>query len=157
MACKWVRFAYRALPLPAWRALLLDRHINRCPRCQGEALDDAVIRSLGMTPAGLGSEPPLRPFASEREPDRRWALSRGWRYACGIFAVSVLAGIAAAIWRVVPPAELPQGVVTVSEVEEAPHVFAVLGARIGGEPARPVVFKPRQPGMTIVWFEKKAN
>ena len=29
--------------------------------------------------------------------------------------------------------------------------------RIGGEPARPVIFKPGQPGMTIVWFEKIKN
>jgi hypothetical protein len=34
------------------------------------------------------------------------------------------------------------------------RIFAVIEARVGGEPARPVIFKPGQPGMTIVWFEK---
>jgi hypothetical protein len=83
MACRWVRFAYRALPLPAWRAFLLDRHIDRCPRCQGDTLNDAAIRSLGVTAADLQGEPLLRPFAAERRSARARALRPGWSYAFG--------------------------------------------------------------------------
>lgn len=154
MACKWVRFAYRFLPLPAWRAFLLDRHIDHCPSCQAEALDDAEIRSLGVTPADLDNEPPLRPFASDSRPVRKNALTPAWRYAFGFFLAAVIFGGAFAVWRIIPTATLSQGIVTVSEAEDDVHVFAVLAARIGDEPARPVVFKPGQPGLTIVWFEK---
>jgi len=157
MACRWVRFAYRVLPLPAWRALLLDRHIDSCPSCQGAALDHAKIRSLGITPAGLDNEPPLHPFTSDSLPVRKNALAPAWRYAFGFLLAAVIFGGAFAVWRIIPTATLPQGIVTVSEAEEDVHVFAVLAARIGDEPARPVVFKPGQPGLTIVWFERIKN
>ncbi len=47
--------------------------------------------------------------------------------------------------------------VTVAEADDETRIFAVGESRVGGEPARPVVFKPGQPGLTIVWFEKKIN
>lgn len=155
MKCDWVRFAYRVLPLPAWRAFLLERHIDRCPRCQAQALNDAAILSLGVTPAGLQNEPPLRPFASE--PGRSRGFRPAWRYAFGFFLAAAILGGAIVIWRGVSGDVLPQGIVTVSEIEDDARVFAVLEARIGGEPARPVVFKPGPSGMTIVWFEKTIN
>jgi anti-sigma factor RsiW len=154
MSCKWVRFAYRALPLPAWRAILLDRHIGRCPRCQSEALDDDAIRLLGVTPAGLGSEPPLRPFAAESKPSPPAKGIRARRYAFATLLLAALLGVAVAVLRLAPPA---RGVVSVSEDGADRRVFAVLAAQVGGEPARPVVFKPGRPGMTIVWFEKSMN
>jgi hypothetical protein len=158
MACKWVCFAYRFLPLTAWRAFLLDRHIDHCPSCQDTALGDAAIRSLGMTPAGLENEPPLSPVAAGSR-----ALSRGaafrfrWSYATGVFLVGAVLWAAIALWRIVPPALGPRGTVTVAETDDEACVFAVLEARVGDTLARPVIFKPGQPGMTIVWFEKASN
>lgn len=154
MACKWVRFAYRVLPLPAWRAFLLDRHIGHCPHCQDGALDDEAIRSLGETPAVLESEPPLSPFAAGRARPREREFRSGWRYALGVFLAAVALGTAVVVLRLAPPAAPVQGMVTVMEGEADACVFAVLDARIGDHPAQPVIFKPGQPGMTIVWFEK---
>jgi hypothetical protein len=153
MVCKWVRFAYRFLPLPAWRAFLLDRHINNCLSCQSAALGDAAIRSLGVTPAGLEGEPPLSPFAAEHKPSQVRTRRFGWRYAFGFTLVALL-GVIVAVYRPAPPAAPMQGTVIVTAGEDDSCVFAVLEAKIGGEPARPIVFKPGQPGMTIVWFEK---
>ncbi len=155
MKCEWVRIAYRVLPLPPWRAFLLERHIDRCPRCQAQALDDEAILSLGVTPARLHGEPPLRPFASESGRSR--GFRPAWRYAFGFFLAAAILGGAFAIWRGVSGEPLPRGIVTVSETEEDARIFAVLEAQIGGEPARPVIFAPGQPGMTIVWFEKIQN
>jgi hypothetical protein len=157
MACSWVRFAYRIVPLPAWRAFLLDRHLDGCPTCQGAALDDDAIRSLGVTPAGLESEPPLFPFAAGHAAPRSGAFRFRWSYAYGVVLAAAILGTAVGISLLVPIATLPTGTVTISEAGDDVHVFAVLAARIGDEPARPVVFKPRQPGMTIVWFEKIKN
>ncbi len=155
MACKWVWFAYRALPLTAWRAFLFARHIDGCPGCLSKTLDDEAIRSLGIKPACLENEPPLAPFAAGRE--RLRALSPCWSYAYGFFLAIAILGLAVGISRIVPTGNLPQGTVTVSEAEDDVRVFSVLKARIGNESARPVVFKPGQPGMTIVWFEKTKN
>lgn len=156
MACNWVRFAYRVLPLPAWRAFLLDRHMDSCPSCQGAALDDAEIRSLGVTPTGLDNEPPLAPLAAGlRAAPRRRALRLS--YAIGLILAVIAVGAMVVVSRLAPSMGPAQGIVTVMEEEDDARVFAVLEAKIGGEPARPVVFKPRQPGVTIVWFEKTVN
>jgi len=156
MACKWVRFAYRLLPLPAWRAFLLDRHMDSCPSCQGAALDDAEIRSLGVTPSGLYNEPPLSPFAAGLHAAPRRSSLR-LSYAHGLFLAAVAVGAVIVVSRLAPPMGPAQGIVTIMEDEDDSRVFAVLEAKISGEPARPVVFKPGQPGMTIVWFEKIIN
>ncbi|MCU0236339.1 MAG: hypothetical protein MUC72_04550 [Acidobacteria bacterium] len=156
MACKWVRFAYRVLPLPAWRAFLLDRHMDSCPFCQGDALGDMAIRSLGMMPSDLDNEPPLRPFAAGARPAPRRRVFR-LSYAYGIFLAAVALGAVIIVSRLVPPADPPQGIVTVMEDEDEARVFAVLASRIGDGIAQPVIFKTHQPGLTIVWFEKQIN
>ena len=140
MDCRWVRFAYRILPLPAWRAFLLDRHIDRCPACRGAALDDAAIRSLGMTLAGLANEPPLAPFAAAASAPRR-AFGFRLRYAYGVFLAGAMLWAVVAIWRAIPPAPGPQGTVTIAEADEEARVFTVGKSTVGGKPAKPVVFK----------------
>ncbi len=156
MDCKWVRFAYRLLPLPAWRAFWLARHIDHCSCCSADALDDEAILSLGVTAAGLMDEPPLRPFVVGMRPAPRGRAFR-LSYVYGAFLAVVAVGVVVVMSRLVPPAAAPQGIVTVMEDGDDARVFAVLEATIGGKPVRPVVFKPGQPGMTIVWFEKNCN
>ena len=155
MNCSWVRFAYRVLPLAPWRAFLLGRHIDRCPRCQGEALATDAVRALGRTAADLAGEPPLRPFAAAGGAVRSRAAA--WRYAFALFLAVAVLGTAAWLSRFIPRQRLPEGTVTVLEEAGGPRTFAVLEARIGDAPARPVVFKPGQGGMTIVWFERSAH
>lgn len=158
MACKWVRFAYRVLPMPGWRTFLLDRHIDGCPSCQSAALDGQEIRFLGVTLAALEGELPLTPFAAAfSAPARRRTFRFGWGYAFGFFLAAAILWAALAITRLVPQGTLPQGTVTITEADAEATVFAVIEARIGDEPAWPVIFKPGQPGLTIVWFEKSKN
>jgi hypothetical protein len=158
MACRWVRFAYRLLPFPAWRAFLLDRHIDGCPACQSAALDDAVIRSLGVTPADVEDEPPLAPFAAGGNArGRRPAFGLRWSYAYGVFLALVAIGGWVVVARLAPRGPQATGRVFVSEAGEEPDTFAVLAARVGDRPAQPVIFKTGRPDMTIVWFEKASN
>ena len=158
MACRWVRFAYRSLPLPAWRAFLLDRHIDNCPACQGAAPDAAAIRSLGVTPSDLQNEPPLFPFAAGGKVRKRHpALGFRWSYVYGVFLALVAIGGMVVVSRLVPRGPQVTGRVFVSEAGDEPAIFAVLAASVGDRPAQPVIFKTGQPGMTIVWFEKKIN
>ncbi len=154
MKCEFVRGAWRALPLPAWRAFLLQRHIDRCPGCQARALGLEAVRRLGVNPEDLTGEPPLRPFARGTRPFGPAAPAPAWRYAFALLAIVAILGTAAWLSRFVPQDPLPRGTVTVLAQEAGPPAFAVLEARIGDGPARPIVFSPGKAGMTIVWFDK---
>ncbi len=155
MRCKWVRFGYKVLPLSFWRAFLLERHLDHCPLCRDRILDDEAIRSMGTTASALQTESPLWPVPLARPETRTLRLD--WRYAFGVFLAAVFFFGVVAVSRLFPPSILPEGQVFVNEAVDDACVFTVLKAKIGGEPARPIIFKPRQPGMTIVWFEKIEN
>jgi hypothetical protein len=158
MVCKWTRFAYRFFPLPAWRAFLLDRHINDCPSCQGVALGIDSIRSLGITPDGLEGEPNLSPFAADFNILPRCGPFRfRWSYVFACFLAAAALGTVVVMSRMVTHEPKATGHVYVNEAGAETCVFAIIEAEVGGKPARPVVFKPGKPGMTIVWFEKKIN
>lgn len=154
MKCEFVRGAWRALPLPAWRAFLLERHIDRCPGCQARALGLEAVRRLGVVPENLAGEPPLRPFAGGTRRSGSAAPAPAWRYAFALFAAVAILGTAAWLSRLVPQGRLPRGTVTVLVEDAGAPAFAVLEARIGDGSARPVVFSPGKAGMTIVWFER---
>jgi len=156
MKCQWVRFGYKVLPLPVWRAFLLERHLDRCPICQGRILDDETIRTMGITADALQAELALWPVPSDRLEMRKLRL--GWRYAFGLSLAAALVWVAIEVSRFAPsPSALSKGAIREVEETDESQVFAVLTAEIGAEPARPVIFKPQQPGMTIVWFEKIKN
>jgi len=152
--CKWVRLGYKILPLPFWRAFLLERHLDRCPLCQSNSIGDETIRAMGITAAALQAELPLWPVPITRpEPQ---TLRLVWRYVYGLslIAVMVWAAIEVARFAPAPALAIPKGSIQELEEIDESRTFAVLTAKIGTEPARPVIFKPRQPGLTIVWFEK---
>ena len=154
MICRWVRFGYKVLPLPGWRAFLLRSHLDHCPHCQSRILDYKSIRAMGIKADALQAELPLWPVPAARHKPQ--TLHLGWRYVYG------LSLIAAMVWVVIemshfapsPSSAMSKGLIQEIEENDEANVFTVLAAKIGTEPARPVIFKPRQPGMTIVWFEK---
>ena len=157
MICKWVRFGYKVLPLPGWRAFLLERHLDNCPLCQSHALDDDSIRAIGITPANLQAELPLWPVPAARPKPQTLRLA--WRYAFGLSLVVALVWVAISVSHFAPApsfATLKGSIREVEEIDEASG-FAVLSAKIGADSARSVIFKPRETGMTIVWFEKILN
>jgi hypothetical protein len=155
--CKWVRFGYSVLPLPGWRAFLLERHLEHCSSCQGRILDNDAIRAMGTTADALQAELPLWPVPADRHQPRLQRLS--WHYVLGLSAIAAMAWVVIEVSRFAPStsASAPKGMIREVEEADESRVFAVLTAEIGAEPARPVIFKPQLPGMTIVWFEKTKN
>jgi hypothetical protein len=155
--CKWVRFGYKVLPLSSWRAFFLERHLDHCLKCQTRLLDNETIRSLGVMADALKAELSLWPVPAPSPKPR--TLQVGWRYAFGLSLVAVLVWVAIEGLHFVPSPTLTVAKGLIQEVEESDEsrVFAVLEAKIGAEPARSVIFKPQQPGMTIVWFEEILN
>ena len=157
MLCKWVRFGYKVLPLSGWRAFLLERHLDHCPQCQSYTLDDETIRAMGIPAAALQAELPLWPVPLARPKPQTLRLA--WRYVFGLSLITAMVWVAVEVARFAPsPASAaPKGWIQEVEESDESRVFAVLTAKIGAEPARSVIFKPRQPGLTIVWFEKIKN
>ena len=157
MICNWARFGYKVLPLPGWRAILLERHLDHCPLCQSQTLDDENIRAMGMTAAALQAELPLWPVPAARPKPQ--ILRLAWRYAFGFSLVAAMVWVAISVSHFAPApsfATLKSSIQETEEIDEAKG-FAVLSAKIGAEPARSVIFKPRETGLTIVWFEKIKN
>lgn len=154
MICRWVRFGYKILPLPGWRTFLLKRHLDCCPLCQSQTLDDESIRAMGITAAALQAEPLLWPVPAARPKAR--TLRLGWRYAFGLSLVAAMVWVMVEVVHFAPsPASAaPKGWIQEVEESDESRVFAVLSAKIGNESARSLIFKPQQPGLTIVWFEK---
>ena len=154
MICKWVRFGYKVLPLSSWRAFLLESHLDHCPLCQDRILDNETIRDLGITAAALQTELPLWPVPLARPETRTLRLD--WRYVFGLSLVLVMVWVVIEGLHFVPSPALavPKGFIQEVEEYDESRGFAVLSAKIGAEAARSVIFKPQQPGMTIVWFEK---
>lgn len=157
MICRWVRFGYKVLPLPGWRVFLLERHLDRCPLCRSHTLGDETIRAMGITAAALQAELPLWPVPLARPKPQMLRL--GWRYAFGLSLIAAMVWVAVEVARFAPsPASVaPKGFIQEVEENDESKVFAVLTAKIGAETARSVIFKPRETGMTIVWFEKIKN
>lgn len=155
MICRWVRFGYKALPLSSWRAFLLERHLECCPLCQSQTLDDESIRAMGIPTDAIQAQLPLWPVPAACPKVAR-TLRLRWRYAFGLSLIAALVWVAIEGLHFVPSPALavPKGLIQEVEESDESRVFAVLEAKIGTEPARSVIFKPRQPGMTIVWFEK---
>jgi hypothetical protein len=157
MICKWVRFWYKVLPLPDWRAFLLERHLDHCPLCQSLTLDDESIRAMGITAAALQAELPLWPVPTVRHKPQTLRLA--WRYALGFSLVAAMVWLAISVSHFAPGpsfATLKGSIQEIEEIDES-RAFAVLSAKIGTGPARSLIFKPRETGLTIVWFEKNKN
>jgi hypothetical protein len=112
---------------------------------------------MGIMAAALQAELPLWPVpAISPKPQ---TLRLAWHYAFGLFLVAAMVWVAISVSHFAPApsfAALQGSIREVEEIDEA-NGFAVLTAKIGTEPARSVIFKPQQPGLTIVWFEKIKN
>ena len=54
LRCKTVELLFEALPIGAWRAFLIRRHIDACPACQKKILSLEESRSLLVGPIGSG-------------------------------------------------------------------------------------------------------
>jgi hypothetical protein len=143
--------------LPGWRAFLLERHLDRCPLCQSHTLDDETIRAMGITAAALQTELPLWPVPTARPKPQTLRLA--WRYVYGLSLIAAMVWVAVELARFAPApaAAAPKGWIQEVEETDESRVFAVLSAKIGNESARSLIFKPQQPGLTIVWFEKIKN
>ena len=157
-SCKTAEFLYWALPLRPVRSWLIKVHVEACPRCQerlvsrveaGALFVDAGSEAL---PEGLGRKVEELVFAPGRGARRTVPSVRrdlGWNWIASASVVAVT--VAAALWLLtaIGPPPGPAGPVPGTARFEVGYV------KIGGEPARSVVYRPAGSDMVIVWAEKQ--
>jgi hypothetical protein len=154
--CKMVEFLYEAVPIGAWRAFLVRRHMDVCPACLKKLLSLDEARSLLVSPMKpeecLGLRRRLLGVREKSAPDPRAAGRMGpgwfWKWASGAAMLFALA--AAGFWLLRDSGrEIP-----VADKIGPPERFELDYIRVGGQPASAYVYQPQGTEMIIVWAEK---
>lgn len=153
--CKIHSLLFGAIPLQAWRDLLIRRHMERCPACRAKLAGREETRRVlaraedfqGRMDLWPGLRDRMAPLAPKEHPGMPSRF--GWaRFAAAAALLVMAAGLSLLIlrgFRVAPSA-------TPCAAEEK---FEIESIRIAGQPANSFVFQTRDPRMTLIWAEKK--
>ena len=155
--CRMVDLLYEGIPLGFWRTFLIRRHMEACPVCRAKLASREEAWSVLVQAKDVA------------EKARIWAGIRGrlqneteeaaipggahsllWRWASG--AAMLIAVAAAGFW-------LFRSGRSVDSRLERPAIESLLinDLRVGGEPARAIIYQPRDSDMVVVWAEKNRN
>ena len=156
LRCKTVEFLFDALPIDAWRAVLLRRHWDRCPACQAKLLGrEESRRLLAGAPdpeewsgfrrrlrkrIAAGTAVPIRSPRGRSERLLRWAPS------AAMLLVLAMTGV----WLARENGKRP----AIPEKPRAAQRFELDYLRIDGQPAGAYIYRPQGSGIIIVWAEK---
>ncbi len=155
--CRMVDLLYEGIPLGFWRAFLVRRHMDACPACRARLVSRDEARSIlvqakdvaGRTGLWAGIKGRLDETPQDAEiPGGTPSLL--WRWASG--AAMLVAVAAAGFWllrsgrSIDPRLERP-----------AAESLRIDDLRVNGEPARAIIYQPRNSDMVVVWAEKNSN
>jgi hypothetical protein len=161
-------FLVGILPIRAWKAALLRRHIEKCVACGERLASKDEVRRLLVQAGDLGDLSGLWPAISERirgsrpapasfarralaskarvDGGRRRSL---WRWAAAAAGMSLAVVLTLAVVRFLQ-SPAPSGGLAGSETEQVQIHYV----RIENEPARTFIFKPHDSDVVIVWAGK---
>ncbi len=153
--CKTVDFLYAALPLRPFRAWLIRRHMEGCPRCQARLLTRDEAKSLLVGPDEAGGADALWrrisveagriapvPGLDPRGGSLVWRLAG----AAGLAAVVALAGF----W-LLREVEGPDFIASATAPDSP---FQIAYVNVGGVPAQTFVFQPQGTDTVFVWASR---
>jgi hypothetical protein len=156
LRCKTVEFLFAALPIGAWRDILIRKHIDACPECRKKLLSREEARSLFVGPIDPGEWSGLRLRlyslttnpAARPEPAGNGNPARLWRWASCAAMLLVLA--AAGFWLL---REAGRDVPFADRIGP-PDRFELDYIRVDGRPAAAYIYQPQGADIIIVWAEK---
>ena len=156
LRCNTVEFLYDTLPISAWRAFLIRRHIDACAECQKKLLSLEESKSLLVgsmnTDECSGLKLRLRGrtanIAADRVPAGHGQSVKFLRWAPGAAMLFVLA--VTGFWLLLDRGkEIP-----ISEGTRPTDRFELDYIRVGGQPAGAYIYQPQGAEIIIVWAEK---
>jgi hypothetical protein len=156
--CRICEYLYEKSPFGFVRGLLIRGHMENCPVCRAGLASPEEVRSIlaqardfagragiwAAIQSRLKTEKPEAGLAPAAAGSRllRWASAVGM-----IVAIS-----AGAFWLFRnSPVDNPR------RESPSPEVFRLDDLRVGGEPARAIIYQPRNSDMVVVWAEKNGE
>jgi len=152
-SCKMVNALYAAIPLRAFRDLLIRNHMERCERCQARLVSRSEAEVLLVKPGDPGAVERLW-RKIDREALRPVPVmtshqgGRHWEWAAG--AATFFAVIATTLWLL---RGVQDQVVDVDSLRPAER-FEISYIYVGGAPAQAFVYQPRGSDTVFVWAGK---
>ena len=155
-----IRSLYNLIPIPKFRAFLIQKHISSCPECQKEWEIDETMEDFFMAPGWIDKEGSLWPriqetiLATEREDSlaRTSGKTSGivprWQWALAGFALLLMAGINLIVNKSAIRS-LP-----LHEVDLAlkPPQVKIIRAEIHGQKAKPFIYRTKEN--LFIWFDQ---
>jgi hypothetical protein len=150
--CKMVDTVYSAIPLGWLRDLLIRKHMESCPRCQGRLASRAEVKRLFVAPEEVGTTEDLwrrvsaRALAADAAARRRSApAGAAWRWAAAAAAAAVIA--VSGFWLL---REVQRPGFETAAVRPADR-FEIEYVNVGGAPAQAFVYQPQGSDTVFVW------
>jgi hypothetical protein len=150
--CKMVDTVYSAIPLGWLRDLLIRKHMESCPRCQGRLASRAEVKRLFVAPEEVGTTEDLwrrvsaRALAADAAARRRSApAGAAWRWAAAAAAAAVIAVTGFWLLREVQRPGFETAAVRPADRFEIEYV------NVGGAPAQAFVYQPQGSDTVFVW------
>jgi hypothetical protein len=160
----WIHLLARLLPLGSWKDAVLGRHLERCPRCASRLATREEARSLLVGADDLGNLDGLWPAVRDEiaahgprvQPPRRPRIS-AWRWLAAVSGLALASLTAWTAVRTLQPGAGLSGFEVSSVAAAASEPGSGCGdvrlayVRIGSEPARTIIFKPRDADLVLIW------
>lgn len=156
MKCKLYKFLFRVLPIPAWQAFLMEKHLCVCPHCREETAAEDQIKALPVSPGEAKTLPDLWPYVHRHieEPPRKAkpgiAFFPGWQWKTAAVGLLLLLAV------VFSPFYLEKKQSPTPGIDGGtPDKVVVKSVKIGSEAAKFYFFESKDPDKLIVWAQRK--
>ncbi len=155
-----IRSLYNLIPIPNFRAFLIQKHISSCSECQKEWEIDGTMEDFFMAPGWIEKEDSLWPrvqetiLATELEASSARTSSKPsgifprWQWALAGFALLLLAGIN----LIVNKSTIPSLPLTEVDLALNPPQVKIIRAEIHGQKARPFIYWTKEN--LFIWFDQ---
>ena len=153
--CRICESLYEKAPFGFIRGLLIRGHMENCPVCRACLASPDEARSVLAQARDFAGRAGIRVAIQSRlkteiklSPDVAGFHFLRWVSAVGMI-VAILAG---AFWLFrKSPVDNPR------METPSPEVFRLDNLLVGGEPARVIIYQPRNSDMVVVWAEKNGE